>query len=178
MRKVFSRDQVAHILAAHMGGVLVSWHVDGHSTQWDMVVETAERVPMAQVSPQDFMREHAKTDILGDALAARVSQVHADAYAAREKLRKSIQAASETIARRREHAEAVCVPRGAFDVRNVELGEGIGHAQRIERLEAAVLLMASHDPTGPLQSIGDFMGLRLGLEREPMCHYPATTARG
>lgn len=166
MRKVFSRGEVAAILAAHMGGELAGWHVDGHSTQWDMVVETVE--PVAE--PDGHVHPCGAT---GPLIAAK-----ADAQAAREKLRESIKAASEWIARRREHAEAVCVPRGAFDVRNVELGEGIGHTQRIERLEAAVLLMASHDPTGPLQSIGDFMGLRLGLESEPMCHYPARATRG
>ncbi|WP_416052783.1 hypothetical protein [Cupriavidus basilensis] len=158
MRKVFSREQVARILAAHMGGELAGWRVDGHSTQWDMVVETVEP---------------------GAALAVSADPIKADAQAAREKLREAIQAASETIARRREHAEAVFMPRGSFDVREVELGRVIGFRERVERLEAAVLLMASHDPTGPLQTIADFMSMDLGQhESAAMCHYPAKRTRG
>lgn len=61
--------------------------------------------------------------------------------------------------KRVKHAQTVSAPGGAFDMLSVPLGESITVGERLERLEAAVLTMAAHDPTGPIKSARDFLSL-------------------
>jgi hypothetical protein len=66
-------------------------------------------------------------------------------------------------AKRVAHAESVCKDKGAFDWESVPIieGERLDTRARLERLEAAVMCMASHDPTGPIVSARDFLSLRV-----------------
>jgi hypothetical protein len=65
--------------------------------------------------------------------------------------------------KRADHAERVCGKHGAFDWETVPMAEGerLDVRARLERLEAAVMEMASHDPTGPITSARDFLSLRV-----------------
>lgn len=66
-------------------------------------------------------------------------------------------------AKRVAHAERVCAKHSAFDWEAVPVAEGerLDTRARLERLEAAVMCMASHDPTGPIVSARDFLSLRV-----------------
>jgi len=71
-------------------------------------------------------------------------------------------------------AKKACAPGGAFDHATVVLGRSISIGERLERLEAAVLAIASNDPGGPIKSIRDFLSYKVSESlRKALVHFPA-----